>query len=248
MRLAGTSADFHPVGLSLYRTSTGIETLMAIDRRAKGLASVEIYGVNFTGPAPKLEQQTVTQARLLTSPRDIAAISPIGYYVTNDHGSTGALGRFAEDYLLWPHSFLALSNGGGLHVAVQRIGFANGVLVSPDGRFVYVTAGSDRQVIAFSRQDFTGNLTEIGSLSLPAQPDNMSMDGQGNLIIAGRTKPGSSQVFRVHRDGKGVPQSYDTLFSDDGHQLARASSGAIWNGHLFIGSSSDDHMLDCAVK
>ena len=47
----------------------------------------------------------------------------------------------------------------------------------------------------------------------------MSVDNQGNLIVAGQSKPGASQVFRVKLGPDGVPLSYQTVFSDDGHTL-----------------------------
>ena len=50
----------------------------------------------------------------------------------------GALGRFAEDYLLWPHADVLLYNGMGFRIAVQRIAFPNGILAQ--GGFLYVTA------------------------------------------------------------------------------------------------------------
>ena len=57
--------------------------------------------------------------------------APDQFYVTNDHVTQTALGRFAEDYLLWPHADVLFFNGTGFRIAVQRIAFPNGVLVTP---------------------------------------------------------------------------------------------------------------------
>jgi arylesterase/paraoxonase len=246
VKLAGTPLDFHPHGISLLRNEDGSEILMVIDHKPSGRQMIEIYGVNFATGAPKLSQQSAIQSGVLVSPNDLAAIAPDRFYVTNDHITKTALGRFAEDYLLWPHADVMAYNGTGFRIATQRIALPNGVLAK--GGFLYVTAMNERRLLAFSREDFFGDLTPIGGISLPARLDNISSDATGDLIVAGQGKPGSAQVFRVRLGPDGVPLSYETLFSDDGHRLNGASSAAIYGGHLFIGSARDSKMLDCDIK
>ena len=101
------------------------------------------------------------------SQRSVRGGARTSFYVTNDHVTRTALGRFAEDYLLWPHADLLYFNGTSFRISVQRIAFPNGVCVTPDGGHLYVAVTNERRLIAFSREPFFGNLTEIGSLSLP---------------------------------------------------------------------------------
>jgi arylesterase/paraoxonase len=168
---------------------------------------------------------------------------------------------FAEDYLIWPHADLLYFNGTNFRISVQRMAFPNGVYVSPDGGHLYVTLTNERRVIGFSREPFFGSLTEIGSLSIPARLDNISADAQGRLIIAGHPsllrvnrfradpgKPSPSAVFRVTLDKSGVPQSYETIFADDGSLIGASSSAAMVGKRLLVGSVLDDKMLDCQVK
>lgn len=261
LRLAGTPADFHPHGISLYHAPGGGDALTVVDHKASGFQTVEIFTISYDGATPRLTPQSAIGGGLLVSPNDVFAVAPDHFYVTNDHVTKSAFGRFAEDYLLWAHSDLVYFNGSYLKIAVQRIAFPNGVLVSPDGRHLYVTATNERRLIAFSREDFTGNLEEIGSLSLPARLDNITMDAAGDLIIAGHPSllkvnafradarlPSPSAVFRVHLDAKGAPQSYDTIYANDGHEIGASSSAAVWNGHLIIGSVLDDKVLECPMK
>lgn len=260
VRLAGTPADFHPHGISLYRGPGG-ETLFAVNHHANGSNSIEILGVSFANGTATLISQSSIAGGLLVSPNDVFAVSPTQFYVTNDHVTHTALGRFAEDYLLWPHADLLFFNGMGFRIAVQRIAFPNGVLVTPDGSHLYVTATNERRLIAFSRDLFTGDLTEIGALSIPARLDNISMAANGDLITAGHPslvrvhdfqrdphKPSPSAVFRVHLGADGVPQSYDTIYANDGQEIGASSSAAIQDGHLFIGSVLDHKLLDCNMK
>ena len=87
------------------------------------------------------------------------------------------------------------------------------------------------------------------------------MDAGGNLIIAGHPsllqeqafeadagKPSPSEIFQVQLDDKGVPQSYDTLYANDGHEIGAASAAAVWNGHLLLASRLDGKLLSCDRK
>ena len=246
VKLAGTPSDFHPHGISLFRDNDGGETLVVIDHKPNGRQLIEIYGLTYSGDTPKLRQQTAVQGGLLVSPNDVAAAAPDKFYVTNDHVTKSALGRFAEDYLLWPHADVLAFDGQNFHIATQRIALPNGVLVN--GATVYVDAMNERRLVAYSLDQFYGDLTETGSLSIPARLDNISKDQAGDLIVAGQGKRGTAQVFRVRLSHDGLPQSYQLIFSDDGHLLSGASVANIWNGHLFIGSARDSKMLDCQIK
>jgi len=244
VKLAGAPGDLHSVGISFYRDIDGNQTLMAIDRSAAGRYAVATFALSPDGTT--LSQRLMIQGGLLVSPTDLAALSADRFYVGNDHSGRNAWVRFAEDDLLLPHADVILFNGRGLRDAVQRVASAHGVLATPDGRFLYVAANSGRQLLAFSIENFTGNLTQLQSLSLPARLEKISMDDKGNLIVAGRTKPGSAQVFRIKLGADGVPMSYETLFSDDGHTLSAANAAIVQGGHLIV--VGDNKILDCAIK
>jgi arylesterase / paraoxonase len=261
VKLTGVPRDFHPHGINLYRESNGDETLMAINHRSDGSQAVEIFGLDYDGGVARLTPHASIGGGLLVSPNDIFAVGPDRFYVTNDHVTKTALGRFAEDYLVWPHADLLYFNGTSFRISVQRMAFPNGVFVAPDGQHLYVAVTNERRLIAFSREPFFGSLKEVGSLSLPARPDNISADAQGHLVVAGHPslvrvnqfradpgKPSPSEVFRITLDQSGVPQAYETIFADDGAQIGASSSAAIVGKRLLIGSVLDDKLLDCQMK
>ncbi len=245
VKLSGTPKDFHPYAISLYRGEDGAQTLLVADRRNNGRHFIETYDVTFDGDAPKLVAHSAIQSGLLVSPNGLAAASPDHFYVSNERVSRSELARFAEDYLLWPHSDLLAYNGQGFRIATQRLTAPAGLLV----RYatLYVAVSNSRKIQAFT-QDMMGYLEPLGELSLPARPSSLSVDEHGNLIVAGQTRPGSSQVFRVILDAQGAPLSYQTIFSDDGGVLKGASAAVIAGGQLFIGASSDSKVLACALK
>jgi arylesterase/paraoxonase len=261
VKLDGTPKDFHPHGISLYRAPNGDETLMAVNHHSNGTNSIEIFGLTYDGGTAKLDSRSSIGGGLLVSPNDIFAVGPGSFYVTNDHVTKTPLGRFTEDYLLWPHADTLYFNGTNFRIPVQRMAFPNGVYVTPDGGHVYVTLTNERRLIAFSREPFFGNVTEIGSLSIPARLDNISADAQGRLIIAGHPsllrvnqfradpgKPSPSEVFRVTLDKSGVPTGYETIFADDGSRIGASSAAAMVGKRLLIGSVLDHKMLDCTLQ
>jgi hypothetical protein len=246
VKLSGVPSWFHPVALSLGRDPDGSLSLMAIDALAGSRYAVEIYGLTYDGGTPKLSQRSMVQGGLLVSPFGIAALGSNAFYVGNDHVTTSAIGRFAEKYLLWPHDDLLLFNGQRMRIAVQRIASPHGAALSPDGKFLYISTFNDRRVIALGVEPYSGNLTELGAISLPARLNRMRFDDEGALIVAGQTKPGSAQVFRVTLNKDGTPQAYDTLFSDDGSGLHGAVSALRSGGKLFVAGT--DKLLECAAK
>jgi arylesterase/paraoxonase len=260
VKLAGTPRDFHPHGISLYRDLDGSLTLFAVNHKSTGKEAVEIFGVTIENGAAKLTHRSSIEGGLLVSPNDVFAVAPERFYVTNDHTSTTPLGLWLENYPQLPRANLIYFNGMGFRVAVQRLNFPNGVLVSPDGKFLYVTSTVKREILAFERNPFTGDLTQTDGLRIPARLDNLSMDAFGNLWTAGHpklplyvgypsdpTKPSPSVVFRISMKD-GVPQSYDTVYANNGGQLAASSAAVSYQNRLFIGSVLDNKMLDCAMR
>jgi len=261
VRLDGVPKDFHPHGISLYRAPNGGESLMAINHRKDGTHSVEIFDLSYDNGMAKLAARSSIGGGLLVSPNDLFAVGPDRFYVSNDHVTKTKLGRFAEDYLLWPHADLLYFNGTNFRIPVQGMAFPNGVYVTPDGTHLYVAVTNERRLIAMSREPFFGNLTEIGALSLPMRPDNITADPQGRLIIAGHpslirvnrfradaARPSPSEVVRVSLDKSGVPTSYETIFADDGSEIGASSSAAVVDKRLIIGSVLDIKLLDCQMS
>ena len=245
VKLTGTPKDFHPFAVSLYRDESGAQTLLVVDRRGNGRHFIETYDLTYDGETPKLAPHTAIQSGLLVNPSGLAAATPDHFYVSNDRVSRSGPVRFAEDYLFWAHADVLAYNGQGFRIAAQRLAGPGGLLLR--NNILYVAVGNSRQVQAFT-QDMMGYLTPLGELSLPARPEKLSVDDRGTLIVAGQTRPGSSQVFRVVLDANGAPQSYQTIFSDDGRILKGASAAVVAGNQLFIGASEDNKILACTMK
>ncbi len=260
VKLVGTPQDFHPHGMSSYREADGTLSLFVINHRASGKQSIEIFDVKIDNGTPSLTYRASIESGLLINPNDLFAVGPNQFYVGNDHTSTTPLGRWLEDFPQLPRANLLYFNGDSFRVVVERLNFPNGVLVAPDGRHLYVTSTTKRELLVFERNPVDGQLKQLDSLSIPARLDNLSIDQYGNLWTAGHpklptyvgypadpSKPSPSVVFRIVLQD-GLPQRYDTVYANDGEQLAASSSAAVYQNRLIIGSVLDDKMLDCTMQ
>jgi sugar lactone lactonase YvrE len=131
------------------------------------------------------------------------------------------------------------------------------LILTQGGSHLVVGGLLSRSLTTFSREFFSGALTEVGTLNLPAGPEKLSVDTQGELWVAGHAKlqdwrafntdpakRASSQVLRVSLSG-GVPQAVTQVYGSDGQEIAGASIGVSVGRRLLIGSSLDDKLLDC---
>ncbi len=118
-KLSGAPKDFHPHGISLVRDANGRLTLLAINHRADGSNSIEVFDVVTDSSAVSLRQTGSITSGQLVSPNAIAAVDGDHFYVVNDHGSSTAFGRTLEDLLLLPRADLLYFDGMVFHVVAS---------------------------------------------------------------------------------------------------------------------------------
>ncbi|HEY0149086.1 MAG TPA: SMP-30/gluconolactonase/LRE family protein [Allosphingosinicella sp.] len=128
-----------------------------------------------------------------------------------------------------------LHRNGRVELVVEDMSFPNGILLSSDGRTLFV-ANSDPEhavVLAFALdaegavtgcEAFT-DMTALAAEGLPGLPDGMAIDVAGNLFITG---PGGVHIFsaggaRLGRIDTGRKVANCT-FGEDGRTLFLASS------------------------
>jgi arylesterase/paraoxonase len=263
-RLSGTPKDFHPLGIALYRAQNGSLTLMAVNIRAHGQPSVDIFNVIITKAADgstsaTLSERTSIRSSVIVHPNDVVATGPNRFYVTNDHLSHSAHGNFFETVLALPLGNIVYYNGAYPRVAAKALRFANGLALSADGTKLYVAETLGRDIRTYDVQPVTGKLTDAGDISLPAAPDNISRDAEGQLWVGAHPKllaflayakdpkkPSPSEIFRV-ATVNGKPESATLIYAGSGKRIGASSVGVYAGGHLFIGTVFDDKILACTL-
>lgn len=259
-KLAGAPKDFHPRGIGSYRSPDGTGIfLMAVNRRSSGRFSIDTFEVTNPKTNPALVAQGTIEGGLLSDPQDVAAAGPGAFYVSNNSAKQSLVKGLASWGVLAGSNILYF-NGMVFRPVSEDVYGARGLVLAPDGNHLLVASLTSRSLKSFSRDPFSGNLTEAGSLTLPAAPDKISLDSQGSVWVAGHAnllswrafaadpaRRTASQIFRVSLVS-GVPQEAAQVYGNDGKEIAAANIGASHGQHLLIGSSLDNKLLDCTER
>jgi arylesterase/paraoxonase len=140
------------------------------------------------------------------SPNSLAVINEHSLYITNDHFF---LSRY-HPWLAKIETFMAPSIGNVIHfdlstntaTILDRIAFANGVVLM-DHKTLAVASSTKLQVYIYhapNSESQTPKLYPKHTISVPFLPDNLSVDSNGKLLIAGHPHPFSMIDFAKSRD------------------------------------------------
>lgn len=254
--LAHLTMDFreelHPHGISFLPDAYGGGRLFVVNHR-KTENTVEIFEWE-EGALTHVE--TVRNPALL-NPNDILAVAPRKFYFTNDHGSRGKAGKMMEDLFRTKKCSVGYFDGDNWSVAARKIGYANGINISPDGSTVYVAGVFKGRVHAYRRDPKTGGLTLLQTAVLNSGADNIEMTPDGTLWVACHSslvkfvghalnaqKLSPWQLFSVRFDPAytAAPQLQE-VYRDNGRKLSGVSVAAVWKDKVLVGSVFEQEIL-----
>ena len=243
------SGDFHPHGISfLKKDSTSF--LFVVNHNSKG-DFVELF---------KFEKHQLDHLRTFSSPmmccpNDLVAVDIDKFYVSNDHGNEDGLMRVLEDYLKLASSYLLYFDGTEYRKAYEGLNYANGVAISNDGKQLYLTHTTGRQMLTFDRKPETGYLDIKSTLELGTGVDNITIDEEGNIWIGAHpklfsfvehskdpTKNSPSELLKVTPHESNT-FSIQRIFTNDGTDLSGSSAGISFRGEVFIGVVFENKLL-----
>ncbi len=244
--------EFHPHGISLYKTEKG-ETLLFVINHTRGGSFVEIFEYRDN----RLVHRESIGHPLMFSPNDLVAVGPRSFYATNDHGNTSKWGRTLEEYLQLASAYVVYFDGNGMDIAAKGFAYANGIHTSIDGKRVYVAETTGGSLHVLSRNISTGTLTKEYAIHLKTGADNIERDGNGNLYVACHPKlldfaahakdgetPSPSQVLKISFLEKNQ-YSIDEVYLDDGKEISASSVAAPYKDGFLIGQVFGGHILLC---
>ena len=244
--------DFHPHGISLWH-GDGQTKLFVVSHRSTGENVVEIFSVGQGGILEHLESILFDA---MNSPNDVIAVGPRQFYASNDHGYTEGLMMMLEQYFALPFANTVYFDGEKGRVIKSGLVAANGINRSADGKTIYISEALKQRVSVFDRNIETGELTKIKHIDINTVPDNIDIDADGNLWVAGhskifefvthaadRTKNAPSHIIKVDPN---TDKFEDIFISLDG-EINAASVGAIHNNTLVVGAVFDGHVMVCPL-
>lgn len=259
VKLSGAPADFHPRGIGLYRMpDTGALLLYAVNRRTSGRFSIDTFEIKDPGGNPALVAQGTIAGGLLINPQDVAVAGPNIFFVANGTAGKNPLIHGLQTYGIIPGGDVLYFNGTTFSEVADGLYGTRSLLLAGD--HLIVGGLLSRSLTTYKREPFTGQLTDEETLNLSTGPEKLSIDAQGQVLVAGHAdllkwramaadpgKRAASQILRVSLFN-GVPQAKEQFYGDDGSQLAGASVGVAAGDRLLIGSNLDTQLIACTQK
>jgi len=240
--------SFHPHGLSLFREDS-ILYLFAVNHNAQG-----DFVESFIYQNDMLKHQKSYSYEEMCCPNDVVAIAKDKFYVTNDHGAKKGFMRVIEEYFRIPYASLFYYNGESFSEVAGPFLYANGVNVSNDGKFLYLTTTIGASLIVFERVS-DGSLIERTITDLATGVDNIDVDENGNLWIGAHPKLLSfvkhakdssnmspSQILKLIPDDNNEFE-VEEFYMNDGVELSGSSVVVPYGGHIYIGGVFDRKLL-----
>ncbi|MGR3809011.1 strictosidine synthase family protein [Jiulongibacter sp. NS-SX5] len=248
--------NFRPHGISLLKKN-GLTYIFAVNH-GEGLQRIS----RLTFLKDSLINVKHFEDDLIISPNDIVAIDTATFYFTNDHGEKDPAKRRINDFLIAKESYAVLYHEGKAQIATQKMAYANGINVSPDQEYLYVTATTERKLYVYQRNQLDHTLQLKDELKVGSGVDNIEIDKYGNLMIGSHPKMlkflshaksaenrSPSQVFKVvYLPDTDYKFLQEELYINNGDPLSASSVAAYYEGNdgtndLVIGSVFDSKIL-----
>lgn len=134
--------DFHPHGLSLYHHQEDSTKWVFVVNHSNGGHFIEIF--EFLDSA-LIHKESISDGKIV-SPNDVVGYGKRAFYFTNDHGEAGGISRW-KDFLMIGTGQLGQYDGNSVTILDDGLGYANGVNLTQDGRYVVVATTTDREVL-----------------------------------------------------------------------------------------------------
>lgn len=249
-------ADFHPHGISLWRSPDGRLLLFAVSHRQRdGSHAVERFEWRNDS---LLHLESIVDPDRMTSPNDVAAVGERSFYVTNDHYyPLPGPARTLEDYLQRAISYVNYYDGKTFRTVAEGIAYANGVNLSPDGGTVYVAATTGRKLLTYARNPDDGSLQLTEETGLETGVDNIEVDARGDLWIGchpqllrfvahakDSAEKSPSQILHLRANPQGG-YAVTEMFLNDGREYSGSTVAVPFRGRWIVGSVFEPSLLIC---
>lgn len=177
------SRQFRPHGLSI-RPGRGVHTLYVVGHGAR--EAIEVFELDVSSASPQATWVGCVPAPDGIAFNSVTALPDGGFAATNFSRPHGEV---------WEWS----SSDGWQKVPGSDMSGPNGLLVSEDGRWLFIGGHTDGTVVRLSRGASRVSRDEV---SLGFQVDNLRWAPDGSILAAGQGSTGESDLFACLGDGK----------------------------------------------
>lgn len=250
---------FGPHGLDLTRTGGQHRTLYAVNHG--GRESVEVFRVDLSGSKPKFTWVGCVVAPKGFWPDAVASLPDGGIIVTSlwDPTDPDRVNKLSNGQVVGALDEWHPGKGWSQVPGSEGLSGPNGVIVSPDGREVYIAAWSGRQLVRLSRGQGTPKKQAVSTGILT---DNVRWSPDGKSIFVGGQDASVKQVldcfestavncnvpFRIYRASPATLKLTDVVKSG-AYGVFGAGTGAIQEGNqIWVSSFRSDRIGLFPVK
>lgn len=185
-------------------------------------------------PADKYKKSIVSNIIPFVSPNNIAVCRDGTIYVSNfnlrlsPQSSSNSVKIYTqkEDTASISYSDTIISNrGADWHIVASHLGGANGLAISDDERYLYVSGYYQRCVWQFERHSQTGDLINPKQIKLDAHPDNLTFDNN-HLYITAQESLRSTTSYLLNARFIGKPNIFSSKSKIFKYQVGSKSKSA----------------------
>ncbi len=244
---------FHPHGIALYDAGER-KLLYVVNHLTATEHEIDVFEV--VSPTQLALQKRIRYDALI-SPNDIYVVAEDRFYVTNDHAyPRHTVMEKLEDYLGLALASISYYDGSRGQIVLDGLQYPNGLVVSPDGRWLIVAETTGRGLSRFERGELPNAWQFKDFLPLDAGVDNLEWLDENTLLTAAHPHvlsfvahmhdPGTlspSEVIRIKLSEKAMQA--ETVMLDDGEQISGSSVAAMYQQQLLVGSVFEPHFLRC---
>lgn len=239
--------DFHPHGISLW-SGKQQKKLFVVNHKSTGEHTVEIFDI--VGTSTLVHEQTIAFTEMY-SPNDVHAVGPNSFYATNDRSFSDSDTNKKLSLLGMPFATAVYYDGNEGHVVASGLSYANGINGSIDGKKIYIAESVPKTITEYSRNITTGDLTAKRTFKLNSAPDNIDVDDQDILWVAGHEnlfkyigfiKNGTlspSHLLSLNpKNGK-----MTDVFYDNGQNISGATTGIAYKNKLLLSGVHENFII-----
>ncbi|XP_051813090.1 serum paraoxonase/arylesterase 2-like isoform X1 [Acanthochromis polyacanthus] len=236
-------SSFNPHGISVYTDETDDNIYVFVVNHPHEASQVEIF--RFVAEDTLEHLKTITHP-LLHSVNDIVAVGKESFYATNHFAFPNQLLTTLTMILDMPMCEVVYYSPGEVRVAAGGIMSGNGINISPDKRYIYVSDILDHEIDVFERKKGE-KLEYIKSVDAGSVCDNIEVDQKTGDLWLGchpnymkmitydpKDPPGSEviKIKNIHSENPVVSMEY----GDNGKVLMASTVAAPYEGKLLIGT------------
>uniref|UniRef100_A0A673XDV8 Paraoxonase n=1 Tax=Salmo trutta TaxID=8032 RepID=A0A673XDV8_SALTR len=165
--------SFNPHGISVYTDETDNSVYLFVVNHPQQKTQVEIF--LFVVEDHSLVYVKTIKHEFLHSVNDIVAVGVESFYATNDHSYPSEVLHMLAVFLGLPWADVVYYSPGGVKAVGDGFLSANGINMSPDKRYLYVSAILDHEIAVFEIKK-NKDLVHVKSVAVGSLCDNIEVD------------------------------------------------------------------------